>query len=213
MTDKHKYIVFCEEHYNPLGIVRSLGENGISPILIVLTSKEKLVSKSRYIETVHYVATVEEGYELLLGTYGKESDASKPFVFTSDDVITSFLDHHYNELVSKCFFFNAGAPDRISFYMNKHNINQIATQYGLDVLPEMVANKGDIPAEIEYPVMTKSIVSTMGGWGKDVFICYSDEELKKHMSQSKVRRFCFNGILRRKMNCVLMGLVHSMEKM
>lgn len=32
---KHKFIVFGEDHYNPLGICRSLGEEGI-PVIAVL---------------------------------------------------------------------------------------------------------------------------------------------------------------------------------
>lgn len=32
---KHKFILLCEDHYNPLGICRSLGEVGITPIPIV----------------------------------------------------------------------------------------------------------------------------------------------------------------------------------
>ena len=31
----HKFIVLCEDHYNPLGIVRSLGEEGIKPFVVL----------------------------------------------------------------------------------------------------------------------------------------------------------------------------------
>ena len=27
----HTVIVFAQEHYNPLGLIRSLGENGVNP--------------------------------------------------------------------------------------------------------------------------------------------------------------------------------------
>ena len=33
---EHLHILLCEEHFNPLGIVRTLGEYGIKPILIVI---------------------------------------------------------------------------------------------------------------------------------------------------------------------------------
>ena len=35
---KHKFIVIGYEHYNPLGVIRSLGENGIRPIVMMLKS-------------------------------------------------------------------------------------------------------------------------------------------------------------------------------
>ena len=36
MVTNHKCIVFAEEHYNPLGVIRSLGENGIKSIGIFI---------------------------------------------------------------------------------------------------------------------------------------------------------------------------------
>ena len=33
---KHKFIVFCSDHYNSLGVVRSLGEAGIASIVILI---------------------------------------------------------------------------------------------------------------------------------------------------------------------------------
>ena len=68
MIQDHKFIVFSGEHYNPLGVVRSLGEAGISPILIALNQKIKITSKSKYLACVHTVDSVEEGYKLLLNT-------------------------------------------------------------------------------------------------------------------------------------------------
>lgn len=42
------YIVFGFEHYNPLGIVRSLGENGIKPNGIIIKNSCKISFKSVY---------------------------------------------------------------------------------------------------------------------------------------------------------------------
>ena len=41
---EHKFIVFCQDHYNPLGIVRSLGEEGIRTIVIL---ESKMVVNAR----------------------------------------------------------------------------------------------------------------------------------------------------------------------
>lgn len=32
---EHLFIVVGEEHYTPLGVIRSLGENGIEPVAII----------------------------------------------------------------------------------------------------------------------------------------------------------------------------------
>ena len=60
-------IVFCVEHYNPLGVIRALGENGIKPTVVAVQGSEpKLASKSKYIGKLFEVSSIEEGYERLL---------------------------------------------------------------------------------------------------------------------------------------------------
>ena len=62
---KHEFIVFGAEHYNPLGIVRSLGEEGIKPIVVTINSKLKVTSASKYCGEVYHVDSLEEGYNLI----------------------------------------------------------------------------------------------------------------------------------------------------
>ncbi len=174
---KHKHIIFAAEHYNPLGVVRSLGEYGIRPIGIILRSKKVFMSKSKYWDEVRIVDTPTEGYELLLKEYGNEE--VKPFLYTCDDDRTSFLDERYEELKDKFIFFNAGEKGRISQFMNKDTINKLAMKHGLNVLDAVAVHKGEIPDGLTYPIITKSIASTVGGWKKDVHICRSKEELEK----------------------------------
>ena len=64
MVTNHKCIVFAEEHYNPLGVIRSLGESGIKSIGIFINSKEKLASKSKYLQKVYYVKNREASISL-----------------------------------------------------------------------------------------------------------------------------------------------------
>ena len=53
---EYTFIVFGEEyHYNPLGVVRSLGEEGIRPIVIAYEGREHVVSSSRYVKRAHHV--------------------------------------------------------------------------------------------------------------------------------------------------------------
>lgn len=66
--EQHKHVVFCIEHYNPLGLVRSLGESGIYPDVIILQSSRKLTSRSKYVKHCHYVESIEAGYDYLLKT-------------------------------------------------------------------------------------------------------------------------------------------------
>lgn len=180
MLDQYTYIVFGVEHYNPLGVVRSLGENGIKPIAIVQKNSIQLTSKSKFIKKLHMVNSIEDGYGILIQQYGEiYKTGYKPFLLTCDDFTETFLDAHYEELKDKFYFFNAGAAGRIAHYMNKDNINKIAVKHGLDVLDNYVVDKGEIPEKIEYPVITKAIASTVGAWKGDVHICHNEEELRE----------------------------------
>ena len=171
-------IVFALEHYNPLGLIRSLGENGIQPIYIAVETKKGffVTDKSKYIKKTHYVKSVEEGFALLLSLYANEK--FKPFVLFSDDKCVSFFDLHYDEIKDKFIFFNAGKTGRICEYMNKKNILDLGKQYGLNVLNTCVVKNGELPADIEFPIITKGITPILGNWKGDVFICQNKNELK-----------------------------------
>lgn len=173
----YKHVVFCGEHYNPLGVIRSLGESGIRPDVVVLRSRTPLASNSKWIANLHIVDSKEEGLSYLLSKY-KEED-KKPFLYTCDDKITSYLDLEYEKVKAVFTFFNAGRSGRITEFMNKNSINELAVKHGLNVLDAVVASTGDIPDGLQYPVITKTIASTVGAWKDDVFICNSEDELRK----------------------------------
>lgn len=172
-----KFIVFALDHYNPLGAIRSLGEQGINPIFIAVKHRADLGTKSKYVSKVHKVDSVEEGYQILLSLYGNESQ--KPFLITCDDRTTGYLDERYDELKDKFVFFNAGKSGRINEFMDKNNILEIAKKHGLSVLETRVLKNGDIPGDLVYPIITKSISPNVGGWKSDVHICKNADELKE----------------------------------
>lgn len=79
---KHKFVIFGSDHYNTLGAVRSLGEVGIRPDVILhphYRPNPIFTTNSKYIGNVYIVQTVEEGYQTLLEKYGDEQE--KIFVF------------------------------------------------------------------------------------------------------------------------------------
>lgn len=183
----HLHIVFCAEHYNPLGVVRSLGEAGIPPIAIILRSNLHITSRSKYLKKRFFVDSVEEGYRLLLDTFGSQPE--KPFVYTCDDTIANFLDAHYDALKDRFFFFNAGVPERIAQFQNKEAILQLAQKHGLSFLKTYTVDVGEIPEGLEYPVITKAIISTIPNWKDDMVICRNESELReayRHIRSPKV---------------------------
>lgn len=171
-----KHIVLCRNHYNPLGVIRSLGEQGCTPDVILIQGGKRLIEKSRYAKKVRLVSSEDEALDTLISVLNASDE--KPFVYTCDDKMESKLDNNFNTLNTKAFFFNAGECGRINHFMNKNEINRAARSCGLSVLKTWVVQKGEIPLDIEYPVITKSISPLSGGWKDDVFICDNDDDLE-----------------------------------
>ena len=185
-----EYIVFvCKDHYNPLGIVRTLGEVRIKPIAVVVKSDPQLVTKSKYVKTKHVVETPEEGLELILKLYAKDKN-DKSFILTGDDVTVQILDQNYDKLKDYFYFYHAGEAGRIRHFMNKDVLNDLAVKHGFNITKTWKVKPGEceIPEDIVYPVMTKAINSFGKEWKSIVYIGNNEYELKA--AYKKIKSEC-----------------------
>lgn len=168
-------IVLCEEHYNPLGIIRTLGEAGIRPTVVIKRNPlMKIASKSRYIGRLHFVDNYDEALSWIIANYS--NCEGKTFILTSDDVAVRCLEERYNELKDSFAFFNAGSNGRIAHFQNKEVLYKLAEKHGMRVARVWRVKKGEIPDDIEYPIITKPIES-YEGWKSDYYICNDESEL------------------------------------
>ena len=173
-----EYIVLANhDHYNHLGIVRTLGEAGIKPIVIVVHNDPPMATISKYTKKKHVVSSPEEAIKLILSKYAT-SKIEKSFILTGDDVSISTIDVHFEELKDYFYFFNAGENGRIRKFMNKDEIYALAEKYGFYVPRTWKVNTGEIPSDIEFPVITKAVNSFGAEWKNIVFICQDEKELK-----------------------------------
>lgn len=183
----HKHIVLCGDHYNPLGIVRSLGEEGIKPIVVLVGKHAYLVNHSSYVGVLHRVLTNEEGLNLIIEKYGHEP--IKPFIYTGSDDTTELLDQHYDELIDHFYFFNDGKQGLLTFYNHKTEQLKIANAAGINIPKSQSLKTGVLPSGLKYPVLTKVIMSTQGAWKDDVFICKNKQQLAeayKHIKAEEI---------------------------
>lgn len=175
---KHKFVIFGSDHYNTLGAVRSLGEAGITPDVILhphYRPNPIFSVNSKYVGNISIVSTVEEGFSLLLEKYGKEQYL--PFVFSCDDWVESILDLHYDEIKNKFYFFHGKEQGIVSHYMDKDAIAKLGAAHGFNIPKAEELKRGELPKDLKYPVITKSMKSIEGGWKKDVHICHTPDEL------------------------------------
>ena len=191
----YKYVVFSQDHYNPLNLIRSLGEMGLKPISIVYGPHKWLIPYCKYVGKLHKVKTLEDGYRILLEEYGH--CANKSFVFTSDDLTTSFLDKHYDIIKDKFYFYNASEKGRIDWLQNKDNITNLGSLVGISCPKKEIVDTGVLPQTLAYPIMTKTLSSTMGAWKGDVYICNNEEELKKAYGKIKAPKLIIQEFIKK----------------
>ena len=205
---KHKFVVFCGDHYNPLGVVRSLGEEGLNPevILVVGSHKPYLIPSSKYVrnERVKIVHSVSEGYDILISDYAKLKE--KTFIITCSDDIESYLDLHYDELKPHFYFFDGGSQGQITKTMEKNEMCRLAVECGLDIPKTEELKVGDLPKNLRYPVMTKSVISTTANWKKNVHICQNEEELLDAYNSIETDRINVQEFIEKKNELCIDGL-------
>lgn len=179
---RHKHIVLAVEHNNSLAMIRSLGEEGIRPIVLLTAKHPYLIPKCKYIGELKVFSSFDETYDFLMANYSKES--KKPFVYHGNDNLTVLLDAHYEEMRDKFFFTNGEGG--INKYMQKFDITKLAEECGLNIPKEELLKTGEMPKNLHYPVFTKAATSAIGGaWKEQSFICKNEEELKDAYSHIK----------------------------
>ena len=140
---KEYIVLVTKEHYNPLGIVRTLGEAGIAPIVVAVKGDLKFVGQSKYVKEKYYVDSTVEGIELIIDKFANKNE--KSFILTGDDVTVAMLDKHYDELKDFFYFYNAGKSGRITHYMNKDVMMDLVTKHGIKIAKTWKVKVGEIP--------------------------------------------------------------------
>ena len=59
MNEKIKAIVITEDHYNALGVLRSLGEKGVQIHLLLFSEGDTFVDSCRYVYETHKIKRTE----------------------------------------------------------------------------------------------------------------------------------------------------------
>ena len=173
----HKFIICGGDGLNPLGIVRSLGKEGIYSYVISKKSKggRPLIATSRFVTQVLYAETEEDVIDILVDVFGGESN--KPFVFLTDEGHAELLDRRYNDIKGKFYFFDAGRKGRLTELNDKSVQCRLASSCGFTVPRFEVLEKGSLPVALDYPVITKTLSPNEGQWKKDMFVCHDESAL------------------------------------
>lgn len=182
----HKFIILGTYGANVLGQIRSLGEKGIKPIVVLVYKNTFRIDKSKFISRLYDVDTIEEGMNLILSRYGNES--SKPFLYTDRDDVMGLFDSKYDILKDKFYIWNAGKQGRLNVYLSKSAQLELAEKCGMRIPKTEVVEVGNLPQKLSYPIFTKSIDSLNPYWKGNSYICYNEDDLMNAYSKMEVKK-------------------------
>lgn len=191
------------DHHNTLGVLRSLGFKGIKSNLIVVTDKKHpYVGKSKFIKQRFIVTSEEEAINVLINEKTKHKHA---VVIACSDGASSEIDLNRNRLVDVYSLPGCQEQGRLTAYMNKSKMTEIAISVGLDTPLSWDADRGGIPGDIKYPCITKPILSKMGS-KSDISICNNPHELRDVLQNSHCTQFQIQEFIEKEFEYQLIGL-------
>ncbi len=175
---KNKVIIFGSNHHNTLGLIRSLGEVGIAPYLVLVTKdNDSFVAKSKYLTEVFVVRDSKEGLDVIISNF--KNEIGKPIIFCSNDDVARIIDINYDYLKDLFFVQNAKTSNSILPYFNKAYLGNMAKKWGFDVPYSIVLNRDSVGLEqIPFPCITKPLESIKGK-KSDIIVCENKTKLEK----------------------------------
>lgn len=179
-------VVFGDDFWNTLGVIRSLGEAGIKPYFINYCKSKSWVKHSRYIKKYWQVDSLFEGLKVLKSI----SFECKASLICTSDLIMNFCDQNKESLISHYFIstvdFNGGftklmdkdimldIADKVNMLRPQSQSFEIKSEADIDYLYKSIT--------VNYPCIIKPTTSLEGS-KNDIHICQSKEEVKTSLSE------------------------------
>jgi predicted ATP-grasp superfamily ATP-dependent carboligase len=173
-------------HHNTLGVIRSLGEKGLNPKVIIQTDdKNPYVSYSRYISECWIAGTDREVLDILRSQGQKFGD--RAVLIACSDGLSSLIDLNRSELLQWYYLPEAGEDGRITTLMDKETMSLLAKQVGL-LVPDSIATdtEADNVIEIPMPWIIKPLISK-NGRKTDIERIYSTQEWTEYCKHHKIQ--------------------------
>ena len=210
----NEVVIIGKNHHNTLGVIRSLGEKGIHPnVIITNEDKYAYVAKSKYVSDYDIVKEDEDKIkEILIKKYANLEN--KAILIPTSDFAALFLDNHFDELKSNFILPNINNKQgEIEKLMDKFNQYKLATQYKIKMAKSLeidLEKKLDL-SEIPFPCILKPVTSALGV-KNDIEICQNKEDLNaaiKNLKQKKYKIILLQEFLDYDYECGIKGCIYN----
>lgn len=174
MEYKQNAIVFGNDHTNTAGIVQCLGREGFMVSAVVWGAKNGIVASSKYASKVYSASTPDECVDLICNQFkGVEA-----VIIACSDSAAIALERKRDSLSADLRYEYTNGEWRIEELCEKDIQVKLAKEVGFNVPWSSVSieTTDDIPSEVPFPCITKSLVSCKGS-KSDLTIVRSQDEL------------------------------------
>lgn len=179
-------IIIGSNHWNTLGLIRSLGLNGVKPYLLLVNEhgETNYCAKSKYLSGCTIVKEYEEALSFLRNKSNNTNNS--PVLFPSSDGAEHMIDSHMDEL--KHYYTLPGINEQegaVSYLMNKANQALWSEDLGIPSASTYLVDLANLGKGIMQvggisPVIVKPAISHEGSKA-DIKKCNTDLELSAHL--------------------------------
>lgn len=175
-------------HHNTLGVIRSLGERGIKPYVVIQQDDmPQYVSRSKYISKCWLVTDEKEVIDVLLGDAIEYHHGMKAVLIACADNLSSLVDMHSSELESMYYIPGAKEQGRISYLMDKEVMSGLARETGFTVPQSIAVNTTDNEKiSIPLPWIIKPLLSK-DGHKSDIERVYTSDEWRNYCGRHSIK--------------------------
>lgn len=171
----NKAIVIGHDSLNALGLVQSLGREGVDVTAILECEKSELIRHSNYAKEIIPVSNFEEAVVVLLTRFAGEE---KIPVFPAADGVALTLNQNYERLEKHFLIEHSTGAYTIEQLMNKELQIELTIKHKFNVPYSVCVSKPFyVPETMVYPCIVKPLVSCLGD-KRDILIAQNAEELK-----------------------------------
>lgn len=187
---ENEIIVIGADHYNALGVLRSLGEVGINSNFILIGDKKRTTTiYCKYIKKIYKIKNDSEEAIIKLLQEEFNNHKLKPILIPTGDPIAKILDKNYNELSKKFILPNIDETEgMITKCMDKSYQKKLCDEYGIKVASSEVIKLNmdykNIISKFPEKVIIKPNVSADGD-KSDICIANGIQEIEEGLDKFK----------------------------
>lgn len=197
-----KVIVAGGSHHNTYGVIRALGDKDLKSFLLLISEQtDSFLLHSKYLNGYKIVANESDAIDFLIEnkeTYGA-------VIIACSDGMSSALDCNIDVLNSIYKLPGTNKQGTITSIMDKEVMSELGRKVGFTVPQSWVVESTDNLSCIEYPCITKPILSHEGH-KTDVVVCKNREELTNLLNTGSCYRYQVQKFIEKEFEYQLIGL-------